>query len=334
MKSSVDRLNWVNVCLMAVSCCAAIAAPFHLFLLAYAVLGPLHYLTEISWLHDREYFAPRKPFRRAWLALVSAAMLAVTIGYVASEFLGRPVSPNVEIGLVVLAFAGAALAIFVTYRGNALALLVVVAAAVAILVHDPRFAIAAYLLVTMVHVLVFTGCFILFGASKSGSSTGYLSFGVFCVCVVATLALRGTAFQPGQSVQTTYSAFGQLNAVLLMLMGQKGLFVYSVAARHVMQLIAFAYTYHYLNWFSKTSIIKWHEVSRRRSVSIVALWLLSVGVYAYDFRIGFAVSYVLSVLHVLLEFPLNHQSIVGLLRAVRLPAHRLVPRLTKESGLR
>src|SRR4029077_3259419 len=107
MKSSVDRLNWVNVCLMAVSCCAAIAAPFHLFLLAYAVLGPLHYLTEISWLHDRQYFAPRKRFRRAWLALVSVAMLAVTAGYVGSEVLGLQVSPSIEIGLVVLAFAGA-----------------------------------------------------------------------------------------------------------------------------------------------------------------------------------------------------------------------------------
>ena len=31
-----------------------------MFLFAYAFLGPLHYLTEISWLHDRQYFAKGK----------------------------------------------------------------------------------------------------------------------------------------------------------------------------------------------------------------------------------------------------------------------------------
>lgn len=50
-RESVERLNCV---LMVVSCAAAFLAPFHLFLFAYAVLAPLHYLTEISWLRDRE----------------------------------------------------------------------------------------------------------------------------------------------------------------------------------------------------------------------------------------------------------------------------------------
>ena len=34
--------------------------PFETFLFAYAFLGPLHYLTEISWLHDRQYFSKGK----------------------------------------------------------------------------------------------------------------------------------------------------------------------------------------------------------------------------------------------------------------------------------
>ncbi|MEO8035217.1 MAG: hypothetical protein ABI837_12350 [Acidobacteriota bacterium] len=42
--------------------------------------------------------------------------------------------------------------------------------------------------------------------------------------------------------------------------------------------------------------------------------------YAYDYRAGFAVLYVLSILHVLLEFPLNHQAMVGLFRMLRSPA--------------
>ena len=43
-----DRLNYLNIGLMAASCAVAWFLPFELFLLAYAVLGPLHYLTEIS----------------------------------------------------------------------------------------------------------------------------------------------------------------------------------------------------------------------------------------------------------------------------------------------
>ena len=34
--------------------------PFELLLLSYVVLGPAHYFTEISWLHDRKYFLPHR----------------------------------------------------------------------------------------------------------------------------------------------------------------------------------------------------------------------------------------------------------------------------------
>src|SRR5688572_2200550 len=82
--SAIDRLNWINVGLMVVSAAVAVAAPFHLFLFAYAILGPLHYLTEISWLHNRQYFAPRAPLRRLWLFLVAGAAVAITYGFVSS----------------------------------------------------------------------------------------------------------------------------------------------------------------------------------------------------------------------------------------------------------
>jgi hypothetical protein len=79
-----------------------------------------------------------------------------------------------------------------------------------------------------------------------------------------------------------------------------------------MGLIAFAYTYHYLNWFSKTSIIKWHAVPRARATAIVIAWTAAVTLYFVDYGMGLSVLYVLSLLHVLLEFPLNHQTFVGI----------------------
>src|SRR2546421_9169325 len=46
--------------------------PFELLLLAYVVLGPAHYATEISWLHDRKYFLPQRGIAIG-LALVAVA---------------------------------------------------------------------------------------------------------------------------------------------------------------------------------------------------------------------------------------------------------------------
>jgi hypothetical protein len=56
MRRTADTINYVNIGLMMISCVTAYVVPFGLFLFSYTVLGPLHYLTEISWLHDRKYF--------------------------------------------------------------------------------------------------------------------------------------------------------------------------------------------------------------------------------------------------------------------------------------
>src|SRR5690242_4455193 len=90
----------VNGALMVAACAAAFVAPFPLFLAAYAILGPLHYLTQISWLHDRHYFAPRPAARRWWLVLVGAAMVVLLYGYVSNDLKRKPVKPTLEIAMV------------------------------------------------------------------------------------------------------------------------------------------------------------------------------------------------------------------------------------------
>jgi hypothetical protein len=85
----------------------------------------------------------------------------------------------------------------------------------------------------------------------------------------------------------------------------------------VMRFIAFAYTYHYLNWFSKTSVIKWHEVPKFRLLLIGLAWCTAMAIYIYDYSLGFMVMYLLSFLHVLLEFPLNHKTIIGIVKEIR-----------------
>ena len=309
-RESVERLNAV---LMVVSCAAAFVAPFHLFLFAYAILGPLHYLTEISWLHDREYFAPRKGARRWWLALVGVAMLVLVYGYVSNDLLNRPVSPTFEIGMVYLVFFTAPLLLWVRHPVNAGALVIALAAGLALLSSLRVYALLGYFIVTIIHVLVFTVAFVLLGALRSRSRSSVASLFVMAACIGAVLALDvRPLLTASEHVRGVYSFFEPLNAQLMALFGMSGAVYDTSGGLAVMRLIAFAYTYHYLNWFSKTSIIRWHEVPRRRFAVILLGWIATLAIYAHQYTVGLSLMYMLSLLHVVLEFPLNHKTFVGI----------------------
>jgi hypothetical protein len=314
--SARNGINWVNSGLMVLACGAAIAAPFQVFLIAYAVLGPLHYLTEISWLHDRNYFTRGNNPRRWWLTLVALASAVLTFGYVSNDLLGRPISPTFEIALVYLVFAAAAVALYVRRWHNAIGILLVIALGLVFFSSLRTYAVLAYFLVTIIHVLIFTGAFVLYGALKTRSWVAVLSLLIFVSCAIAAATITAPFAAPGERTRELYGGFEQLNSELLRLFGQPQR-VYDSAGVGAMRLIAFAYLYHYLNWFSKTSIIKWHEVKRSRVLTILAVWLAGGLAYLYDFRLGFAIFYILSMLHVLLEFPLNHQTFVEIGKSLR-----------------
>lgn len=80
----------------------------------------------------------------------------------------------------------------------------------------------------------------------------------------------------------------------------------------LMRFIAFAYLYHYLNWFSKTEVIRWHKVPKLRFMAVIFLWIVASVFYAYDYSLGLSLLFFFSFSHVLLEFPLNVISIVGI----------------------
>ncbi|HYR27316.1 MAG TPA: hypothetical protein VEU30_02550, partial [Thermoanaerobaculia bacterium] len=225
MKS--DSVERVNSALMAAACVAAFLAPFHVFLLAYAVLGPLHYLTEISWLHDRDYFAPRRGPRRWWLLLVGAAMAVLLYGYVSNDLLQRPVSPTLEIGMVYLVFASAALLLYVRHPVNAAVLVLMVVAALAMFSDARGYALLAYFIVTIVHVLVFTAAFVLHGALRRKSGAALVSLGVFIACVASFFLVRTpAAFETSARIREIYSFFEPLNQQLIALLGVRGEAVY------------------------------------------------------------------------------------------------------------
>ena len=71
-----------NTSAIGLSLVLAIALPFEIFLLAYAILGPLHYLTELQWIRSRGYCVRSRiwPWASGVLALVLGLPLLFASG--------------------------------------------------------------------------------------------------------------------------------------------------------------------------------------------------------------------------------------------------------------
>jgi hypothetical protein len=329
---NTKSIDLANIALMVVSCLAAFMLPFELFIFSYAVLGPLHYLTEINWLHKRNYFATGKK-DYYWLVLlcIILTILSLVATYRESAFvnplyvfLTGTFGEGVFDIITVLIFLSFAIALSMVlfkdwvYKIAFFAFAVILGAAFS---KSSSFVfLFGIFLPTLIHVFIFTGLFILYGALKNKSLLGGLSLFVFVGCAISFFVFQPQFAFYKASVYAEKalidSGFVQLNKAVLDLfkLGEftRETVFNSAIGLGIMRFIAFAYTYHYLNWFSKTQIIKWHEVPRKQLATVILLWLSSIALYAYNYKTGLMVLYFLSMLHVLLEFPLNYRSIIGI----------------------
>lgn len=309
------QINYLNIGLILISTVVAFIIPFELFLFSYAVLGPLHYLTEINWLHKRNYFNTDKTSNILLFTLVSAIIFA---GYIGLDSTLSEWGTN----LIFVGFAGALVFLYVN-NGIARLLLVLGLLVAAALINFNEYQGAviffSILLPTIIHVFLFTAAFMLYGALKSKSRSGLLSMVVFAACAVSFFVfVPSAAFYNDGYIINSYRDFAAVNYYLseIFSLGIDELstkYIYqSNAGLMVMRFIAFSYTYHYLNWFSKTSIIKWHEVRRSTLLITLAIWALSVIIYISDYHTGLVWLFFLSFLHVTMEFPLNFRSFIGI----------------------
>ena len=314
--TSPDGINYLNIGLMLISVVAAYILPFEVFLFSYAVLGPLHYLTEISWLEKKSYFIKSK--NDIWIFVLLVVL--ITIGMFDSK-----AKTNLFLGSFLFSGFVYALIILFVEKLSLKLLLVFLTFIVSVIFNfnkypDFSFMLFAVWLPTIIHVFVFTGAFILFGALKSRSASGMISLAIFIICAFTFFIYMPENFGIPVSDygKKAYSYFRILNTSLYKVFGfgnlkmnDDALYI-STKAVAVMRFIAFAYTYHYLNWFSKTSIIKWNQVSKNRLAIIIVLWIISVVLYAFSYKVGFYALFLLSMLHVFFEFPLNHQTFIGI----------------------
>jgi hypothetical protein len=319
------KRNRLNILLMVGSAWLAWVWPFELFLFAYGVLGPLHYLTEISWLHDRHWFGRSS---RDWIGPTVAA-IGGTIAYVVARSSGGMAPITIEVRgaslsvawselttVAALGFAATAVLVGRAGRKAMLAAAVGVAGLLVVQTNGGRALVSVFLL-TLVHVLVFTSAFILHGALREGSPSGYLSWAIH-LAVPAVMLSAGWA-SPGSFVVSSADLrrAAPVHDVLLGICTLFGVPADRPHAVSAMPVVAYAYTYHYLNWFSKTDIIRWHRVPRARLVWLGAAWVASVVFYIVDWSLMFVLLLALSVAHVYLEFPLNWRTLVSIGRALK-----------------
>ncbi len=403
-----DKINYLNIGLMFATAVFAFFAPFETFLLAYAFLGPLHYLTEISWLHDRQYFTKGKYDFIVLLVigvLLSTVAFAQDFGYkweIYTYFSEMQLSSK----LVVFAlFSGMLFAlvknIFVKIVSCFFIFIFVSGWLSPENIEENQSSTTVFALTslvpTLIHVYVFTGLFMLYGSLKSRSKSGLMA--VVAVVILPLILVFVLPVNPKESWVSNYGKnayyakgqgffntnveimdhfgildepkltnkqfldsivnsktvnagftpnekkrlndslqrkskepfvfyqlnderFGQTIAVRKALpVNPKDYFwssvFFSTFGIMLMRFIAFAYLYHYLNWFSKTEVIRWHKVPKIRFFAVIVLWLSACGFYIYDYSLGLSVLFFLSFTHVLLEFPLNMVSIVGIGKEVR-----------------
>jgi hypothetical protein len=398
-----SKINFLNIGLMLITAVFAFFLPFETFLLAYAFLGPLHYLTEISWLHDRQYFTKGK------YDFVPLLLIGVALSYAAFakdfdfniDFYKEFVALNLFDKLLVLALFSSLLFAFVKN------LVVKIIAILFIFIFisgwlapenatensksTTIFALTS-LVPTLIHVYLFTGLFMLFGALKSRSKTGLLS--VLAFIIIPIYLVYGLPVTPKKNYISDYgkeayyadgdgffytnvsimdhfrlmnepnltnkqyldsiinkdsktnqtpiaerqritdSLSDKLNQAFIVPNPESEYYMRPIPAKlaipieskdyywnyvffsgfgiMLMRFIAFAYMYHYLNWFSKTEVIRWHKVPKIRFIAVLLLWLTACALYTYNYSLGLSFLFFLSFTHVLLEFPLNMVSIVGI----------------------
>jgi len=315
---TAKTIDLTNIALMIISCVAAYMLPFELFLFSYAVLGPLHYLTEISWLHKRDYFATGK--RDYFIFIPISIVLTYLVLFESGNDVNRWTT-----NLIFMCFIAAIGMVFLRSWMEKLILLSGAFFLGFLLsnYHGFQLLFGMYL-PTLIHVFLFTGLFIIYGALKNKSVTGGASVVVFVLCaasffffhpVIGWYHVTDYAVSSVQGIRFDGLVYSLVKFLHLDTQSYQDLYrivFKSIPGQSVMRFIAFAYTYHYLNWFSKTSIIKWHLVPRQWLALVIVLWVASVALYAVDYMLGLEVLFLLSMLHVFLEFPLNYRSIVGI----------------------
>lgn len=321
------KTSLLNLLLIALSLFLAIFLPFEVFLIAYAVLGPLHYITEINWLKSKNYFTTN----RYWVLVCLISSLFIVLPKLISlinkkfnafEDLNNTLQVFNEYtnNFIFLLILIALLPFIKGLKKHKIVLIVLCFLASLFFKNSSFFTfIIGVLLITLVHVYLFSILFMIYGYKKKASVLELLNIIlVICIPIIIFLVPIDYVNQVSKITYDSYisSGFYILNAKIAGFLGYTNGNEFNFVNNHFVKVqifITFAYLNHYFNWFAKTTQIKWHKLlSFKKVISIISIWLVSVFLYWYDYKIGLTALLFLSLLHVFLEFPLNIKTIKNL----------------------
>lgn len=276
--------------------------PFELFIFAYAGLGPLHYLTEIPWLHSNKYFS-NKGSSGWWLWLLAGAItIAIVTGI-----------PRLGPAISFIAY-GSAIAFTCVERKRAQICIVLlsISSAPILCMSEPVLFFFGLYLTTIVHVFFFTFLFMFRGWLRAPSPAALVPPLLLLLLGASYFVNVPSAigYQISSDLLHRANILGDLHIRLAnMITGSTRNWDNIVAA---MRFVSFAYTYHYMNWFLKTGVVGWHKVGKERLIIACALYAVALLLYLMDFGVGIKILLFLSMAHVYLEFPLNLKTIISI----------------------
>jgi hypothetical protein len=289
---SADYLNLIFVLISGV---IAFFAPFELIVFSYAILGPAHYLTQIAWMHERKYF-----LKSRWEILPLILLTTLMV-----------IFPDNFQDLILVTFFTAIITFLIEGMWQRLVAIALLSGVTYFYQQSSGPILFLFFLPTLIHVFVFSFMFILHGALTKKGWVAYLVLALMLIISVSLFSLSGseTSYSWEQYRDGGMGIFHDDIMELLTIFKLENEFPVMVA---MSKFIAFAYTFHYLNWFSKTKMIGWHKLKPLHLTLIALLYISSLSLYLYDFLTGVKVLAWLSLLHVILELPLNAKTFKGI----------------------
>lgn len=320
--NKINYIDGINLVLILLAAGLAFTLPFQTFVIAYLIIGPLHYLTETQWLKEKGFFLENK--KRGLFFVLPALFLMAFIQLEESRFFNEKITSFLDLwSNAFIYFAFFVSVALVLIKNTRLRLFIVIMGlALIFFLNDLSVyhILVGILLPTIIHVYVFTVFFMLYGWKKQKTITGLVNIILLAISPLIIFLPVDQLFISSDFFNSLFlkTGFQTLNSMIeswLPSIVKRNYLPESGLSIRIQSFLAFIYLYHYLNWFSKTNQIKWHRTLKDRSViGIGLIWGLIIGLYFVNFKLGLVVAILFSYIHVFAEFPLNIRTITSLIK--------------------
>lgn len=318
MEKGNSTIGVINLLLIAFSFLISFLYPISTFILAYAILGPLHYLTQLNWLSQKDFFSKNGLLKYSIIILSGIATLIYLAEFKSviniDWYLGRTFIATIVIIAVLVTIIGLSKS---DLKKKIIFLTPVILIALLLSSNTYYLIIIGVLFVSVIHVYLFTLLHMLSGFAKKRATLDLVNSAVMIVVPIIIYFYPVSHYSPSEEYFSNNQFISGLANNISYLLGYRSDSINTVVFLKLVWFIAFAYLYHYLNWFSKTKIIHWDDgLTKKKTIVICSISLLFSCVYLLGFEIGLIATLFLSYLHVFAELPINYLSIKNILHSI------------------